>query len=92
MSGSQHVDPLPNVTVQPGSHIDEIKAAARKTGDAARDWMGGSSPEQHVSPAMRQVKNARENMETSVQALKETETPVKQRGGANSSKNRYQRL
>ncbi|KAK2077725.1 hypothetical protein QBZ16_004571 [Prototheca wickerhamii] len=72
----------------PGTHIDEIKEAARKTGDAAKEWTSGTTTpaSQEVSPALREVKSARETLETSVSALKETETPVKQRGNGLTGK------
>lgn len=79
---------LPFFARQPGTHIDEIKEAARKTGDAAKEWTSGSTTpaSQEVSPALREVKSARETLETSVSALKETETPVKQRGNGLTGK------
>lgn len=50
MGGCAEPDPLPLPCLQRGCSIDEIKEAAKRAGDASKDWMSGSS--EHAPRAM----------------------------------------
>lgn len=50
MGGCAEPDPLLLPCLQRGCSIDEIKEAAKRAGDASKDWMSGSS--EHAPRAM----------------------------------------
>ncbi|KAL6777763.1 hypothetical protein ACKKBG_A15550 [Auxenochlorella protothecoides x Auxenochlorella symbiontica] len=61
-----------------GCSIEEIKKAAKRTGDAAKDWIAGSNS--HASQAMRVAsENAEQVYESAKRALDETQTIGKDR-------------
>ncbi len=64
--------------MQAGCSIEEIKKAAKRTGDAAKDWIAGSNS--HASQAMRVAsENAEQVYESAKRALDETQTIGKER-------------
>lgn len=78
MTGCAEPDRLPWPCLQRGCSIDEIKEAAKRAGDASKDWMSGSS--EHAPRAMEVTVTITEELYIDTKrALEETLGVGKQR-------------